>query len=160
MIILIKPNNFEVLKSLKILFTFCVVALCACGNRASAIDSQRQSSVENDMETVNDDTPAVEEWAGADALQPTSIPIVIDFNADWCGPCQAFKPVFHTEAEKWPARAKFISVNVDHYPGLASQFGVRAIPQISVLYPDGQIKTQVGYMDASQFNAFITEALQ
>lgn len=147
------------MKSLKVLFTLCVVALCACGNRASAVDAQ-QTSVENDAETVNDANPAVEEWTGADNLQPATIPIVIDFNADWCGPCQAFKPIFHAEAEKWPARAKFISVNVDNYPELADRFGVRSIPQISVFYPDGKIKSQVGYMDEGEFNAFITEALQ
>lgn len=148
------------MKSLKVLFTLCVVALCSCGNRAAAVDAVKQTSVENDIETVADANPAVEEWTGADALRPTTIPIVIDFNADWCGPCRAFKPVFHEVAAKWPARAKFLSVNVDHYPGLASQFGVRSIPLISVLYPDGQIKSAVGYMDINQFNAFITEALQ
>lgn len=148
------------MKSVKVLLTLCVAALCACGNRASNADAVKQTTVENDIETIVDANPAVEEWAGADVLKPTTIPIIIDFNADWCGPCRAFKPIFHEVAEKWPARAKFLSVNVDHYPGLAAQFGVRSIPQVSVLYPDGQIKSTVGYMTADQFNAFITEALQ
>ncbi len=148
------------MKSLKIMTAIFAVTLCACGNRASAIDAQSQTAVENDMETVNNADPAVEVWSGADELKPTSVPIVIDFNADWCGPCRAFKPVFHTVAEKWPAQAKFISVNVDNYPGLAQAFGVQGIPQISVLYPDGTVKSEVGYMDLDQFTAFITEALK
>lgn len=147
------------MKSLKIMPALCTLLLWACGNDASAGDSRR-TAMEVDSETAADTNPGVEEWHGADALQPASVPIVIDFNADWCGPCRAFKPVFHAIAEKWTTRARFISVNVDNYPALAQRFGVQGIPQVSVLFPDGSVKSQVGYMNPDQFNAFVTGALQ
>lgn len=66
----------------------------------------------------------------------SDLPVLIDFNADWCGPCQMLKPVIHELAEELDA-VKFVSVNVDDVPELAEEFEVFSIPCL-VLVKDGK----------------------
>ncbi len=80
---------------------------------------------------------------------------VIDFNANWCGPCRRFAPIFHQVAEELNGRLRFISVDVDKTPEPARQFGVSSIPQITVLRPDGTSYSAVGFMGYNEFLAFI-----
>lgn len=94
----------------------------------------------------------VTEFAGPGTISPDkSLPTVIDFNATWCGPCRMFKPVFEKVAKQYAGKVIFLSVDVDKYPNVAEQFNVSSIPQISVLYPDGLVKTTIGYMNEDQF---------
>jgi len=58
----------------------------------------------------------------------SKIPVVIDFNADWCQPCKTYKPVFHKVADQYAGKVKFVSINVDNAPAVANLFGVQAIP--------------------------------
>ena len=63
--------------------------------------------------------------------------IVIDFYADWCGPCQSLGPIIHKVADRHPEVA-FAQVNVDEQPGLATLFQVQSIPYV-VKIVDGKI---------------------
>lgn len=72
-------------------------------------------------------------------------PVLLDFWATWCGPCQMQGPVFEEAAEKFPDKAVFGKVNVDEEPGLAQQFGVMSIPTL-ILFRDGKAaETMVGF---------------
>lgn len=82
-------------------------------------------------------------------------PIVIDFNAKWCGPCQRFAPTFDAVAKELSDKAIFISVNIDNSPATATQFGVTAVPQISILMPDGSVRSTIGFMEKSDFLRFL-----
>lgn len=82
-------------------------------------------------------------------------PIVIDFSATWCGPCREFKPVFEKVAAQYAGKIKFLSADVDECPRLASRYGVTAIPHITIITPDGDVRTYSGYMDESQFAGLI-----
>lgn len=84
---------------------------------------------------------------------------VIDFNATWCRPCREFAPTFRKIARKYADKAKFVSVDVDANPQLAVDYGVRSIPQITLILPDGTVNNYVGLMSEPEFDALIRQAL-
>ena len=63
----------------------------------------------------------------------SSVPVLIDFYADWCGPCRMLAPVLERLAIEFSGRAKVVKVNVDQEPGLAGQFQVESIPTLVFL---------------------------
>ena len=93
------------------------------------------------MATINLTTNTFDETIGG-----SSLPIVVDFWAEWCGPCKALGPIIDEIAGDYAGRMKVGKVNVDHEPGLAGQFGVMSIPMIA-LFKDGQlVERAVGMM--------------
>ena len=58
----------------------------------------------------------------------SDIPVMIDFYADWCGPCRMMMPIVEEMAEKYEGRVKIGKVNTDEQPALAAKFGVMRIP--------------------------------
>lgn len=64
-------------------------------------------------------------------------PTLVDFYADWCGPCRAMEPVVEEVADEFAGRANVVKVNVDESPELAVQYGVQSIPTF-VVVRDGQ----------------------
>ncbi len=82
-----------------------------------------------------------------------SQPVLVDFWAEWCGPCKAIAPVLDQLAEEWAGKALIAKVNVDEHPSLASQFSVRSIPTLLVM-KEGQVAEQmVGAMSKSALQA-------
>lgn len=74
----------------------------------------------------------------------SSIPVLVDFWATWCGPCKMISPIIDTVAVEMAGQAKVGKVDVDASPDLASRYGVRNIPTL-LFFKDGKVvKTQVG----------------
>ena len=69
-------------------------------------------------------------------------PVLIDFYADWCGPCRVMEPVIHELGHELSGRAKVIQVDVDEAADLASRFEVRSIPNFVVI-KDGEVKDRL-----------------
>ena len=69
--------------------------------------------------------------------------VVIDFYADWCGPCKAFAPTFHTLADATPGVA-FVKVNVDNLEEVAARFEISAMPTFVFLKDGKEHKKQIG----------------
>lgn len=107
-------------------------------------------------------TPGVYNLAKDEYLsfeQGYGYPIVVDFNATWCGPCRAFAPLFDKMAEKYSGQIQFISVDVDRCPEVANAFEVQSIPFILFVSPDGKIDSHVGMMEEADFDAKLQNLL-
>ena len=86
----------------------------------------------------------------------SNIPVLVDFSAVWCGPCQRFKPVFHKVAEEFKGKAVFVSVNTDSCPDIAQKYQIQSIPQIVTVMPDGTATAgPTGYQEEADFKAYV-----
>lgn len=72
-----------------------------------------------------------------DQVVSSEIPTLVDFWAEWCGPCQAMHPIFSNLSQKYP-KVRFARLNVDHVQTIAMKFGVQAIPTF-LMFKNGQI---------------------
>ncbi len=126
-------------------------ALASCGNKQdNNAKSDKDSTATEEAVAEEVSAQAVQEAEDDDLLTPDMTverPMLIDFNATWCGPCQQFKPVFHAAAEKYAEHADFVSVDADACPTIITAFGVNSLPTLIVILPDGTSNTYVGLND-------------
>lgn len=86
-------------------------------------------------------------------------PVVVDFWAEWCGPCKAMGPLVDELAGELGAKAKVVKINIDESPNAPTKYGVRGIPTFMV-FKDGQVvDTRVGSMSKSQLNDWVQSVL-
>lgn len=85
--------------------------------------------------------------------------VVVDFFADWCGPCKMLAPIFEELAPEYEGRAKFIKVDVDHSPDLAMKFRVASIPTIIILKDGEKVAGNVGFIPKEQIKSMIDSNL-
>ena len=89
----------------------------------------------------------------------SSAPVLVDFWAEWCGPCKMIAPVLDELAGEYQGKVKIGKVNIDEHQGLAAQFGVRAIPTLLVI-KNGQVSEQmVGAKSKRDLKASLDRAI-
>jgi thioredoxin 1 len=94
-----------------------------------------------------------EEVLGAD------IPVLVDFWAEWCGPCKMIAPVLSELADEYEGKVKVCKVDVDTNPDIPPKFGIRGIPTL-ILFKDGNAEaTKVGALSKTQLSEFIRDAI-
>ena len=69
-------------------------------------------------------------------------PVVVDFWAEWCGPCKMLTPVIDELAEEYSGKAVIGKVNVDNNPTIASEYGIRSIPSL-LFFKEGKVQNQI-----------------
>ena len=93
------------------------------------------------------------------AVLQSSEPVLVDFWAEWCGPCKMIAPALDQLADAYEGKARIVKVNVDHNRATAMKYHVRSIPML-LLFKDGQVQdTLIGAVGKAQLAAMIDKAL-
>ncbi|MGY6634085.1 MAG: thioredoxin [Alkalilacustris sp.] len=92
-------------------------------------------------------------------VRKSDIPVVVDFWAEWCGPCKQIGPALEELSEHYAGRVKIVKVNVDENPSTPAQMGIRGIPALFLFKDGAVVSNKVGAAPKAALQNWIDGAL-
>jgi thioredoxin 1 len=92
-------------------------------------------------------------------VKKADVPVLVDFWAEWCGPCRQVAPILEELSKELEGKLKVVKLDVDSNPQVAQAYNIRGIPSL-LLFKNGQVAAQkVGALPKQQLKAWLTEAV-
>jgi thioredoxin 1 len=89
----------------------------------------------------------------------SSTPVLVDFWAEWCGPCKAIAPILEELAPLYEGKIRIVKLNVDDNGATGAKFNIRSIPTLLLFYQGKVIATKIGALPKAQLRGFLDEQL-
>ncbi len=89
-----------------------------------------------------------------------SVPAILDFYADWCGPCRMVAPILENVQKEYKGKVQVFKVNTDKEKELAAMFGIRSLPTIVFIPAEGDPQAVLGFRPKEEIEKMITEVLK
>ena len=93
-------------------------------------------------------------------MNEEELPVFVDFWAPWCGPCRMVAPVVEQLAGEYAGRMKFVKVNTDESPVVASQYGIRSIPTLAVFHKGEPVNAMMGAGPIGHMRQFVDQSIE
>ena len=137
-----------------------VCAHCGQVNRVARDRPAAKANCGRCAKALFDGHPAAVDDEGlTKQIERSDIPLVVDFWAEWCGPCRAMAPAFADVAQRLEPNVRFLKVNVDDNPRWAGKLGIRGIPAVFVFRGGQAVANQAGAMDATTLQRWVNAAV-
>jgi len=138
-------------------------AVCTACNAVNRIPVQRDGKEINcgkcHQPLFGGDPPSVSHAGFTAQITRSDVPVVVDFWAPWCGPCQAMAPAYAQVSARMNSRARFIKVNTDEEQALGAEYGIRSIPTLAIFQSGKEIARVSGAMPASGLEQWVTSQI-
>lgn len=119
------------------------------------ISIQMEALTFSKRQIVMSNIDAITDGSFENEVVEAKTPVLVDFWAQWCGPCKSIAPILDDLSQKYSGKVKFVKLDVDQNPATPPKFGVRGIPTL-ILFKDGQVKaTQVGLLSKAELISFL-----
>jgi thioredoxin 1 len=89
----------------------------------------------------------------------SDIPVLVDYWAEWCGPCKMIAPILDNLVSEYDGKLKIAKLNIDENPQIPTKFGIRGIPTLMIFKDGNPEATKVGALSKSQLTAFIDSTI-